>query len=142
MNESKQSVCFSWPDMLPQRKRHSPLPHKPSALILLLAATFFVTSQCFDATSVDRVVTAVQACHAGDNPGLAIAVVKDGRLLLSRGYGVTRVHGSESVTSSTRFDIASLTKAFTATLMLKVMEEDGRLVFVRMHASPLSVNHC
>ena len=128
--------------MLPQRKRHPSRPHQPSALILLLAATFFVTSQCFDVTSVDRVVTAVQACHASDNPGLAIAVVKDGRLLLSRGYGVTRIHGSERVTSSTRFDIASLTKAFTATLMLKVMEEDGRLVFDRLHASPPSVNHC
>ena len=115
--------------MLPQRNRQSPPQQwQLSAAVLLLAVTFFVTSQCFDVTSVDNAVTAAQACRAKDNPGLAVTVVKDGRILLSRGYGVTRVQGNERVTNATRFNIASLTKAFTATLMLKVMEEDGRLV--------------
>ena len=107
--------------MFPQRKPQL-------AAFVLSVASLFVTSRCFDVTSVDGSVAAAQACRAGDNPGLAVAVVREGRTLLANGYGVTRIHGNERATATTRFHIASLTKAFTATLLLKVMEEDGRLV--------------
>ncbi|XP_070206335.1 uncharacterized protein [Littorina saxatilis] len=102
-------------------------PASSSAVIILLCVvTFIVTSHAFDAKDVDNVVRAAQACRSHTNPAVAVAVVKDGRVLLSRGYGVTRLQGNERVTSSTRFNIASLSKAFAATLMLKVMVEDGR----------------
>jgi CubicO group peptidase (beta-lactamase class C family) len=50
-------------------------------------------------------------------PGLAIAVVKDDRLVLAKGYGVRQWGRPEPVTDSTRFAIGSATKAFTATLI-------------------------
>jgi CubicO group peptidase (beta-lactamase class C family) len=49
------------------------------------------------------------------------------QVLLARGYGLTSLDSTRHlVNSSTRFNIASLSKGFAATLMLKVMEEDGR----------------
>ncbi|XP_076465443.1 uncharacterized protein LOC143297148 [Babylonia areolata] len=105
-------------------------------LLLLLPLLAAVPADSFDAFSVSNVLTAVQECRSSSNPALAVTVVKDGQVLLSRGFGVTAIGGggggggsrggAEAVTSSTRFNIASLTKAFTSTLLLKVMEEDGR----------------
>lgn len=47
-------------------------------------------------------------------PGVAIAVVKDGRVLVARGYGVRELGKPAPVDGQTIFDIASLTKSFTA----------------------------
>ncbi len=59
-------------------------------------------------------------------PGLAIAVVKDGQVVLARGYGVRRVGQPEPVTASTLFAIGSATKAFTATAA-GILADRGRL---------------
>jgi CubicO group peptidase (beta-lactamase class C family) len=47
-------------------------------------------------------------------PGLAIAVVKDDAVVVAKGYGVRKLGESAPVDEHTRFDIASLTKSFTA----------------------------
>ena len=97
-----------------------------ASLLLLSACSLFATSHAFDVSAVNNDVTAAHTCRRDTNPALAVAVVQDGRTLLSRGYGVTRNQGNEGVTAATKFNIASLSKAFTATLLLKIMAEDGR----------------
>lgn len=47
-------------------------------------------------------------------PGLAVAVVKDGRVVFARGYGVRELGKRGAVDADTLFDIGSNTKAFTA----------------------------
>jgi CubicO group peptidase (beta-lactamase class C family) len=59
-------------------------------------------------------------------PGMAIAIVKDGQVVLAKGYGVKRVGGTEPVDAYTRFGIASNSKAFTA-LSLGLLVEEGKL---------------
>jgi CubicO group peptidase (beta-lactamase class C family) len=59
-------------------------------------------------------------------PGLAMAVVKDGEVVLVRGYGVTKVGGSRPVDGETVFPLASITKNFTATA-LALLVEDGKV---------------
>ena len=49
-------------------------------------------------------------------PGLAMAIVQDGKVLVMRGYGVVDAHGTEPVTTDTVFRLASLSKGFAATL--------------------------
>ena len=56
-------------------------------------------------------------------PGLALAVVKDGKVVLARGYGVRSLKTREPVTPDTLFYIASATKSFTATLAAMMVEE-------------------
>ncbi len=59
-------------------------------------------------------------------PGMAIAVVKDGKVVFARGYGVRRVGERDAVDERTLFPIASVTKVFTATCLAQLVE-DGRL---------------
>ena len=59
-------------------------------------------------------------------PGAAIAVVRDGRMVFARGYGVRRLGAPEPVSERTRFQVASNTKAFTSAA-LAILVEDGRL---------------
>lgn len=56
------------------------------------------------------------------NPGLTVSVVKDGQLLFAKGYGVTDISTNTPVTTETLFQIASLSKAFAATLLVKQLE--------------------
>src|SRR4029077_15118677 len=46
-------------------------------------------------------------------PGASIAVVKDGRVLFAKGYGVRSLGDTARVDAHTLFQIASNTKAFT-----------------------------
>lgn len=48
------------------------------------------------------------------SPGLAVAVVSNGNVIFSKGFGTTQTGGSVAVTPDTPFYIASSTKAFTA----------------------------
>ena len=59
-------------------------------------------------------------------PGLALAVVKDGRVLLARGYGVRQLGNPAPVDANTLFQIASNTKAFT-TAALSMLVDEGKL---------------
>src|SRR6267143_5228019 len=47
-------------------------------------------------------------------PGVAIAVVKDGKVLVVKGYGLRELGKPETIDENTIFDVASLTKSFTA----------------------------
>ncbi len=53
-------------------------------------------------------------------PGLAIAVVKDGKVLLSKGYGVNEFGKEEKTDENTLFIIASNSKLFTGTAVAKL----------------------
>jgi CubicO group peptidase (beta-lactamase class C family) len=59
-------------------------------------------------------------------PAISIAVINDGQVEWARGYGVKRVGSTDSVTTSTRFQAASISKPVAATAALRLVEE-GRL---------------
>jgi CubicO group peptidase (beta-lactamase class C family) len=59
-------------------------------------------------------------------PGAAIAIVKDGKVILSKGYGLRDVKGNLPVTEQTMFPIASITKSFTVAT-LGTLATAGRL---------------
>jgi CubicO group peptidase (beta-lactamase class C family) len=46
--------------------------------------------------------------------GAAIAIVKDGKVIHQKGYGVTSIRNKKPVNENTNFQIASNSKAFTA----------------------------
>jgi len=56
-------------------------------------------------------------------PGLAIAVVKDGALIFSKGYGVRELGRADPVDSHTLFAIGSTTKALTAASIGMLVDE-------------------
>ncbi len=61
-------------------------------------------------------------------PGVAVAIVKDGRLLFSKGFGARRMGSPERVDEDTLFGIGSNTKAFTAAA-LAILVDEGRITW-------------
>ncbi|MFC4527524.1 serine hydrolase [Dyella halodurans] len=61
-----------------------------------------------------------------DVPGIAVAIVKDGQVVLEQGFGVRELGKPEAVDARTLFAIASNTKAFTAAA-LQMLAEEGKL---------------
>ena len=57
-------------------------------------------------------------------PGMAIAIVKDNRVILAKGYGVKDIRHNDPVNENTLFGIASPTKAFTAAAIMKLVEQE------------------
>lgn len=55
-------------------------------------------------------------------PGLQVAVIKDGRVVLSESYGLANVENRVPVTAKTLFPINSATKSFTGVAMMQLVE--------------------
>lgn len=58
-------------------------------------------------------------------PGAAVLVVKDGKIVISKGYGVKELGSNDKVDENTLFMIGSNTKAFTGTA-LAILENEGK----------------
>ena len=59
-------------------------------------------------------------------PAMAVAIVKDGRVVLERGYGTRDLESKVPVDAHTLFAVASNTKAFTAAA-LSMLADEGKL---------------
>jgi len=70
-----------------------------------------------------------------DQPGLAVGIVKDGRLIWSKGYGKLDLAKADPVTPNSIFYCASISKAFTA-CAIGLLVDEGKVSFedpVRKH---------
>src|SRR5229473_1025434 len=56
-------------------------------------------------------------------PGLAVAIVKDGKVVLAKGYGVRKLGETTPVDENTLFGIGSNTKAFTSAALATLVDE-------------------
>ena len=77
-----------------------------------------------DQAAVDAAVA--RTLKAFDVPGMAVAVVKDGQVVMAKGYGVSSLATKAPMDANTLFGIASNTKAFTAAA-LGLLVEEGKL---------------
>lgn len=59
-------------------------------------------------------------------PGIAVAIIKDGRVVISKGYGVSNIKTQQKVDGNTLFGIASNSKAFT-TAALGMLVDEGKI---------------
>ena len=77
-----------------------------------------------DVAAVDAVVAST--LQAFDVPGIAVAVVKDGQIVMSKGYGVRSLKSKVPMDANTLVGIGSNTKAFT-TAALGLLVDEGKL---------------
>lgn len=61
--------------------------------------------------------------QAAGIPGLSMAVVRDGRVVLARGFGWADVEARVPATDTTPYDIASVTKPISAVVALRLVEQ-------------------
>ncbi len=88
-------------------------------LILVVSTETFaqLTSQKIDSLMENALVKFKVA-------GAAVAIVKDGKVIHQKGYGLTSVTTKEAVNEYTNFQIASNTKAFTTAALSILVDED------------------
>ena len=82
-------------------------------LIALFSFAFTYTvfaQQPISSAQIDKITEKAMATF--NVPGMAVAVIKDGKVIHEKGYGVRNMHKPEKVDENTLFAIASNTKAF------------------------------
>src|SRR4026209_1433655 len=92
--------------------------------LALLSAPLVAQQPAALPPDLDGYVT--QVMGAFQVPGMALAIVKDGRVLLAKGYGVRKLGDPTPVDAETQFGIASNTKGFTASA-LGILVEEGKI---------------
>jgi CubicO group peptidase (beta-lactamase class C family) len=80
-----------------------------AALVLILFFVRPATAQSGPPTDLDSYVA--RDMKTFDVPGIAIAIVKDGKVVLAKGYGVRKLGEAAAVDENTLFGIGSNTKA-------------------------------
>ena len=94
-------------------------------LTLMIAPSLAVLRAEEDPRSKQLNTMLRKAVHPGQ-PGLAVLVKKDGKIVFERGYGVRKIGRSALVTTDTDFRLASVTKQFTA-MAVMLLVRDGNL---------------
>lgn len=96
-------------------------------LVLLLVTTMVAAQDSipsFVKDSLDAYTN--RALREWQVPGGAVCIVKNGKIVMMKGYGVKEINGTDKVDENTLFMIGSNTKAFTATA-LAMLDADKKL---------------
>jgi CubicO group peptidase (beta-lactamase class C family) len=119
MRSLHRGQCASLSKM-EKRLRTSALGRRMRAFLVLLVV-------CSAPGSADQIDDYIKARMAKENiPGVALAVVKDGKVERVGAYGYANVEWKAPVTVDSVFEIGSITKSFTATAVMMLVAE-GRI---------------
>ena len=101
----------------------------PRAILLIFLLSIFLQS-CKKVAPTDHITykidSLLQEWNVEGHPGGSIGVMKDGELIFSKGYGLASLEYDVPNTDSTLFNIASVSKQFTAYGMA-ILESQGKL---------------
>jgi CubicO group peptidase (beta-lactamase class C family) len=112
-----------------------------TGVALWFVAVLWAPLVAADEAQSARVDKVFAAWDKPDAPGLAIAVVQDGKTVHSRGYGLANLEYGVRNTPATVFHAASVSKQFTA-FAIHLLAQDGKLSLddeVRKHLPELQV---
>ncbi|HJZ91840.1 MAG TPA: serine hydrolase domain-containing protein [Gemmataceae bacterium] len=105
-------------------------PFRPWCVLALVAASVARADtgpeppKSFDQAAIDEYLAKKVA--ADGYVGLSVALVRDGKVVLAKGYGKTAVKDGAPVETSTPFAAGSITKQFTCACIL-MLQEEGKL---------------
>ena len=89
--------------------------------VILLLGSISITAQTISSVEIDSLVE--RTLRTFDVPGIAVAIVKDDKVIHSKGYGVRSLNTKQKVDSNTLFGIASNSKAFTTAALGMLVDE-------------------
>ena len=100
--------------------------------LIVVAVLWGVLAMDARAADEDRTTPKVDAIFddfkSSDAPGLAVLVVKDGKKVFERGYGVSDLRTKEKIGAETNFRLASVSKEFTA-MAIMLLVHDHKLSY-------------
>jgi CubicO group peptidase (beta-lactamase class C family) len=91
---------------------------------LICIFSFEILAQPITSPQIDALVE--RTLKTFDVPGIAVAVVKDGKIIHEKGYGMVSLNTMQKMNEHTRFGIASNSKAFTVAA-LGILIDEGKL---------------
>ena len=93
-------------------------------IAFLVCVVFLASPLCAQqAPPADLNEYVARAMKTFEVPGMAVAIVKDGKAVLSKGYGIRKLGETAPVDENTLFGIGSNTKAFTAAALATLVDE-------------------
>ena len=95
-------------------------------LFLLFALILFLSCNLGKSLRQKEVDKIMQRYQFSDQPGASLVVMKNGKILFQKGYGVANIESKIKIDSFTNFRLASVTKQFTAMSIL-LLEKRGLL---------------
>jgi CubicO group peptidase (beta-lactamase class C family) len=96
-------------------------------LLIYSALVLTVDAQTHSAEKLTQKVDSLMALqHTGGNPGGVVGILSGDKILLAKGYGVADTENGRSIDATTTFDIASVSKQFTAFSIL-LLDEEGKI---------------
>src|ERR1700722_20830052 len=101
-------------------------PHRARLFFCLSFFSISLGTYCQGLSSVQIDSLAERARRTFDVPGIAVCVIKDGKVIHSKGYGYRSLNTRLPVDEHTLFGIASNSKAFT-TAALGMLVDEGKL---------------
>jgi CubicO group peptidase (beta-lactamase class C family) len=104
------------------------IPMKPLLTIALLSIQFAVFSQSQDAKYKSFEEEVKKIVKQTDAIGVSVALIENYRIVWAKGFGITRAGTTDSVTGETLFQTASVTKAITAAVAMRDIQE-GKFSF-------------
>lgn len=102
------------------------ISYKSLILILFFFAVISMTASA--QISPEKIGALFSKFSSAREPGCAVLVVKDGKPVFRKGYGVTDLRSLHPIGPETNFRLASLTKQFTATAIM-LLVHDGKLKY-------------
>ena len=113
------------------RRRAAVTRHTRLAAATTVLALFGFGAACRGGAGQDaaaRVETVFSRFQSRAAPGLAVLVVRDGKTVFERGYGVTDLRTKRTIDGATNFRLASVSKQFTA-MAIMLLAHDHTLAY-------------
>ncbi|MDR2917966.1 MAG: beta-lactamase family protein [Tannerella sp.] len=92
-------------------------------LILVLLLPYFINAQDFDRSKMDSLFARIETLGKGMG---SISIFSDGKEVYQKSYGFADIENGVKADAHTKYRIGSITKTFTASVVMKLIEE-GKL---------------
>lgn len=126
------------------------MPLSKFTLLLTLLFTLATNNARTQNNDLEKKIDNLFASYNAETPGVAVAVVRNGDIVFKKGYGMANLEYEIPITTKTVFNIASVSKQFTA-FAIYLLEKQGKLSFeddirkyfpdMPVYSKPIKIKH-
>ena len=99
---------------------------KSFLFFLIILFNYKLNAQTISKDKKEQIDSLFTEWDKANSPGCVIGIIKDGEFIYQRGYGIANLDHGIRISSNTTFDIASMSKQFTATAII-LLQQQGKL---------------
>ena len=82
-----------------------------------------MAQESMNTDSIEKSIDKYLTYFSNDNPGAVVSVIKEGNIIFNKSYGLANVESKSQLSVNNVFNIAALSKQFTALAILKLVEK-------------------